>query len=394
MRGDKIQFRPHKFPPFLRLCLATVLLLPYILSCVSVPDIDRILQELPNDDRPPYILGENRPLTVSERKEELRKLEEQAEPTCLLDRHVKVMEFVSGRPLIGGNKVTLLQDGREIYTAMMSAMRNARDHINLETFIFKDDEIGNGFANLLLQKQAEGVQVNIIYDSLGSFKTSRKFFRRLEAAGIRVLEFNPISLTKPGRLLKIDHRDHRKMLVVDGSVAFTGGVNIVRIYAKVSGGPRKGELLEWRDASVRIEGPAVAEFQKLFLETWQREQGPPLPERRYFTPLSDAGDVLVRVIGSSPRQAGFGMAYFLYMSAIKYSRSYIHLTNAYFIPDPQMLDALKEAAGRGVEVKILGPGLSDTMLTFHASRYHYRGLLEAGVKIYERKAWCSIRRQQ
>ncbi|MEW6116470.1 MAG: cardiolipin synthase [Nitrospirota bacterium] len=369
---------------------ATVMLFLLLAAsgCATFPDAAELFDQLPESGDLPLIVGAQRPLSPHERRTALQRLREQAGPTDILERHTRVMELVSGRPLISGNKATLLKDGPAIFSAMKDAMRTASDHINLETFIFKDDRVGSEFADLMLEKQAEGVQVNVIYDGLGSLKTSSGFFERLRDAGVKTLEFNPVSLRNPLGLLRISHRDHRKILVVDGSVAFTGGVNIVDIYAKPSfvlGLGRTDETLKWRDTSVRVEGPAVAEFQKLFLGNWHQHNGPELAPRRYFPPLQPRGNALVRVIGSSPQMKGYGVAYLLYLSAIEHAASYIHITNSYFVPDRQMLTALKDAAARGVDVRLIVPGITDHMIAMYAGRYHYRDLLEAGIKIYERQ---------
>ena len=144
---------------------------------------------------------------------------------------------------------------------------------------------GRRFADLLLQKQSEGVQVNLIYDSLGCLNTPAAFFQRLRDGGIKTLEFNPVNPAKARRKWLLTHRDHRKILIVDGSVAFTGGVNISRVYSSssLSGEQHERKIQEaWRDTHVQIEGPAVAEFQKLFLDTWAREKGPELSKKRLF----------------------------------------------------------------------------------------------------------------
>jgi cardiolipin synthase len=209
----------------------------------------------------------------------LEGLKRGTQPTDLLERETAVMEALGGSPLIKGNRVSLLVDGQATYGAMFETVKSARDHINLETFIFEADETGKQLADLLVEKQSEGVQVNLIYDSVGSLGTPRSFFDRLRESGAKVLEFNPVSLTKGfwRHLLKWQptHRDHRKILIVDGKVAITGGVNISGVYSsKLSGGEDEDEgqeKLPWRDTDVRIEGPAVAEFQRLFLDTWQRE---------------------------------------------------------------------------------------------------------------------------
>jgi cardiolipin synthase len=196
----------------------------------------------------------------------MNRLKKQVGPTDILERHIPLVESIGGSPLVAGNKVTLPIDGPATYDAMFKAILYAKDHINLETFIFDDDEVGRRFADLLLQKQSEEVQVNLIYDSLGCLRTPAAFFQRLRDGGMKTLEFNPINPTKARGKWLLTQRDHRKILIVDGSVAFTGGVNISRVYSSssLSGGEHRKKIEEaWRDTHVQIEGPAVAEFQNL-----------------------------------------------------------------------------------------------------------------------------------
>ena len=204
-----------------------------------------------------------------------------------------VIESVSESPLTKGNKVTLLVDGAATYAAMFKAVENARDHINIETYTIEDieDETGRKFADLLLQKQAEGLQVNLIYDSLGSFTTPAAFFQRLRDGGIHVVEFNPQNPLKARGKWRLAKSDHRKILIVDGKVAITGGVNISQVYSSgpSGAGDEKEAQMPWRDTDVQIEGPAVAEFQKLFLDTWQRQKGATLSDRTLFPRYEGTG---------------------------------------------------------------------------------------------------------
>ena len=315
----------------------------------------------------------------------MERLKRQAGPTDILDRHIALIQSIGGSPLVAGNHATLLVDGPATYAAMLEAIQNATDHINLETYIFEDDDVGYRFADLLLQKQSEGVQVNLIYDSVGCMNTPAAFFQRLREGGVQTLEFNPINPMKVGKEGFLIHRDHRKILIVDGSVAFTGGVNISRVY---SGSSRSAEHRErkveeaWRDTHVQIEGPVVAEFQKLFLDTWARGKGPELSKRNYFPELKRKGRDLVSVVGSTPGQEN-RITYIMYVSAFVYAERFIHLTNAYFVPDEQTVEALTNAARRGVDVKLILPGTSDEGTAFHAGRSYYTELLESGVKLYE-----------
>ena len=214
----------------------------------------------------------------------MERLKQSVNPTDILERYTAVVESVTESPLTKGNKVTLLIDGPATYAAMFEAIRNAKDHINLETFIIEDDEIGGKFTDLLLKKQAEGVQVNIIYDSVGSITTPESFFKRLRDGGIQVVEFNPKNPFKaPGSWFLV-RQDHRKILIADGKVAIIGGINISNVYSSSLSRRKKvkGVPLTWRDTDIQIEGPAVTEVQKLFLETWQKQKGPTLAGHNYL----------------------------------------------------------------------------------------------------------------
>jgi len=316
----------------------------------------------------------------------MERLKQSVNPTDILERYTAVVESVTESPLTKGNKVTLLIDGPATYAAMFEAIRNAKDHINLETFILEDDEIGKKFTDLLLRKQAEGVQVNIIYDSMGSFTTSETFFKRLRDGGIHVVEFNPVSPLKGHLKWLMINPDHRKILIVDGKVAISGGINISKVYSgRLSGRKKvKGDPLPWRDTDVQIEGPAVAEFQKLFLDTWSKQEGPKLSERDYYPKMKEDGNALVRVVGSTPGSDN-RITFIMYVVAITFAEHSIHLTNAYFVPDKQILNAFADAARRGVDVKIILPATTDSQLVLNAARHNYSKLLKAGVKIYERR---------
>jgi cardiolipin synthase len=267
---------------------------------------------------------------------------------------------------------------------MFKALQKAKDHINLESYIIEDDETGRKFADLLLQKQAEGVQVNIIYDSVGSLKTPESFFKRLRDGGIQVVGFNPINPLKAREEWGLTHRDHRKILIADGKVAIIGGINISKVYSSSPLRWKQNEKapIRWRDTDIQIEGPAVVEFQKLFLDTWLKQKGPKLSERNYFPDLKEAGNALVRVVGSTPGETN-RIPFIVYVSAITFAEHSIHMTNSYFIPDDQIVKALTDAAERGVDVKIILPGTTDSQLALYAQRYYYSELLKSGVKLYE-----------
>ena len=357
-------------------------------SCTSLPRMEDYTPS--RAGTAPKIIGPKGELSPKVSKAIMERLKGQVEPTDMLDRYALLIEVISGGSLITGNKVTLLIDGPATYDAMLKAIRSAKDHINFETFILEDDEVGHRFADLLLQKQAEGVQVNLLYDSVGSMSTPTAFFQRLRDGGIQVREFNPINPSKMrGNKWLLSQRDHRKILIIDGRVAFTGGINISNLYSSSLSGrlsrEHEGDHVQhsWRDTDVQIEGPAVAEFQKLFLETWARQKGPE-SNRNYFPSLKQEGNDLMRVIGSTPGREN-RLTYMMYLSAFTYAENVIHLTTPYFVPDEQVIKALTHAAERGVDVKIILPGASDSVLVYYAGRSYYTQLLESGVKLYERR---------
>ena len=306
----------------------------------------------------------------------------------ILDKQIALEQEIVGSPLVLGNAVVLLQDGPATYEAMFAAIRKAKDHINVESYIVEDGEVGQKFADLLLERQAQGVQVNMIYDSAGAFGTPRAYFERLKNAGIQVLEFNPLNPLVAKKEWLPNNRDHRKLLVVDGRTAFLGGINISSVYSTGSAGrgsqapvdPKNG----WRDTDIQIDGPVVADFQRLFLKTWEKQRGSALAQRSYFPTLTAPGKEIVRAIGSTPDDP-YSLIYLTLVSAISHAEKSVHITNAYFVPDPQLKKALLDAAGRGVDVKLILPGHSDSAVVFHAGRSHYSELLAGGVKIYERK---------
>ena len=354
--------------------------------------LPRINPDMARRSAPPVqVEGASGPLSAAQSKAVIDRLKARGPDVTLLDRHLAFEEAVAGSPLTAGNKVELLIDGPETYRAMFDAIAKARDHINMETYILEDDEVGQRFAQALLARQRNGVQVNLMVDSVGAIGTPKAFFQRLTEAGIKVLEYNPVNPLVAKAGWDVNERNHRKLLVADGQVAILGGINISSVYSGSSGSamgrrgaPRAADALPWRDTDLRIEGPAVAELQKLFIDTWQKQKGEPLPKRAYFPALRASGAEVVRAIGSSPDEA-YSQIYATLISAIQHAQTEILLTNAYFVPDPQLLASLKDAAARGVDVKLMLPSRSDSWLVLHAGRRFYGELLQAGVKVYERR---------
>ena len=359
-------------------------------GCASLPEAERVrASELP---RAKTVAFDNArgPVSASTSSAIIKELKSESGNLAILQKHLAIEQAInSDSPLVLGNRLVLLQDGPATYQAMFAAMREATDHINLETYIFEDDAVGRKFADFLLERQAAGVQVNLIYDSVGCLGTPKAFFERLSAAGIQVLEFNPINpLAGNKKEWLLNNRDHRKLLVVDGRTAFIGGINISASY---SSGPfassaRKntGGSVGWRDTHLQIEGPVVAEFQKLFLDTWGKQNGQPLAQKKFFPKLDNQGTAIVRAIGSASADP-HSLIYLTLLSAIDHAEQNISVTNAYFVPDPQLLKSLTDAAQRGVDVKLVLPSRTDSWVVFHAGRAHYSPLLRAGVKIYERR---------
>ena len=357
-----------------------------LVGCSSLPTI--VPDPVQGFSPPVRLEGARGPLSPAQSKAILERLSSSGQPTDIFDRHLALEEAIVGSPLTTENEVVLLQNGPATYRAMLAAIVAARDHINMETYIFEDDEVGERFAQALIAKQQEGVQVNVIRDSVGTLATPAAFFERLSASGIRVLEFNPVNPLLARKGWALNQRDHRKLLIVDGRTAFLGGINVSNVYsggsfgraarARPDGGPA------WRDTDLQLQGPVVAELQKLFVATWEDQKGQPLSVKNYFPPPRSAGRQVVRAIGSSPEES-YSLIYATLLSAIGSAETSVHLTNAYFAPDPQLLAALESAAARGVDVALILPSETDSWLVFHAGRGYYERLLRAGVKLYERR---------
>ncbi len=375
-----------RFIKTLFLFLLTFTILGISGGCASLPNVSEKIDAAPNAQEPQQIVSARGLLSPKQSKAIMERLQRSTKSTDTLQRFNDLIESLTESPLTKGNKVTLLADGQAAYAAMFKAIESARDHINLETFIIDADDVGRQFSDLLLKKQAEGVQVNLIYDSVGSYANPAPFFQRLRDGGIKVVEFNPVNPFKAHGNWLLAHLDHRKILIVDGKIAITGGINISSVYSSKLSGRAEGEgaPLPWRDTDVQIEGPAVAEFQKLFIDTWSKQNGPKLSERNYYPKMKENGNALVRVVGSTPG-ADNRITFIMYVAAIMFAEHSIHLTNAYFIPDDQVLTAFTDAAKRGVDVKIILPETTDSSLALHAAQYNYSELLDAGVKIYERR---------
>lgn len=281
----------------------------------------------------------------------------------------------AGAPLLGGNSVRILKDAAENYPAWMKAMESAQQRIHFESYIIYDDEIGQQFVDLLVKKARQGVRIRLIYDWLGAIgKTLPKLWWKLRDAGVEVRAFNRPQFESPFGWLS---RDHRKMIAVDGRVAFVTGLCIGR---KWVGDPNRG-IAPWRDTGVEIRGPAVADIERAFAEMWKlmgtaiREEELPVRED-----LSFEGKTKVRVVASTPNTAAL---YRLDQLIAAAARRSLWLTDAYFIGTTSYIHALRAAAKDNVDVRLLVPAASDIRLIGPLSRAMYRPLLEAGVRVFE-----------
>jgi cardiolipin synthase len=375
---------------------AFILAVAASLAACAVPDADESIEKSAAEPKP-VIQGADGPLTPAASAALITSSGSGAEGSPILQQHLKVEEAVAGSPLTADNAVEVLRDGDQTFAAIGRAISEARETLNLEYYTIEDVTLktpdGNGrlLAEMLVAKLQQGVAVNIIYDSYGSSDTPSAFFDRLKKAGANLLSFHPID-PNPANVIDGNDRDHRKILVADGRIAVIGGVNLSKSYESKSPGsddensgaedPKTGLPAHWRDTSVRIEGPAVGEIQKLFFTHWNAEGGEKIDETRYFPKPQVKGSHIVRIIGSTPEQE-IARYYVTLVSALRSARSKIWISNAYFVPTPEEVEALIAAAKRGVDVRLMVPEKSDSPPAVEAARSHYSDLLEAGVRIYE-----------
>jgi cardiolipin synthase A/B len=306
----------------------------------------------------------------------------------LLERHLATMQAVSDTPLITGNRVKLLVDGPRAYAAMFAAIAASKQHVNIEMYIFDEAHQGEqALTDLLVERATRGVAINVMYDAVGSAATAPRVFEKLRAAGINLCAFNPLD-PATNRTGSFVQRDHRKIVVVDAQQAFTGGINFSATYTSSSRFSRTRVVDArkdgWRDTQIQVQGPAVLEMQRLFLQSWAKQKCPEMAPVNYLPAPLEAGSTLLRINASSVDQHR-NATYIDALSAVTFAVKSIDLTMAYFSPDSQLEDALRAAARRGVKVRLLLPGLSDFGGILHAGRAHYGRLLKDGITIYEER---------
>jgi len=285
------------------------------------------------------------------------------------------MGVLLGPGIVPGNKVTELQNGKEIFPAMLQAISGAQKTITFETYIYWSGEIGQKFAKALEERARAGVAVKVMIDWAGSIKMEDAMLQGMKDAGIDVQQYRPLKWYNLGRL---NNRTHRKLLVVDGKVGFTGGVGIADQWDGDAQDPD-----HWRDLHFRIEGPVVAQVQAAFNDNWIKITGVVLNGVDYFPPLERAGDMDAHMFVASPAGGSESM-HLMYLMAIAAAENTIDLQAAYFVPDDLMMKALLAARLRGVKVRVLLPGKHiDSETVRLASKAHWGELLLGGIEIYE-----------
>lgn len=287
----------------------------------------------------------------------------------------RAMGVLLGPAILRGNRFEALLNGDRIFPAMLTAIRDATKTITFESYIYWSDAIGKAFAEALAERARAGVKVHVLLDWVGSNKMDPTHLAVMEVAGVEVRKFH-----KPDwySLARMNNRTHRKVLVVDGKVGFTGGVGIAGLWTGNAQDPQ-----HWRDTHFRAEGPVVAQMQAVFLDNWIKATGAVLHGDDYFPALREAGDEAAQMFSSSP-SGGSDSMHLMYLLAISAAHHSIHLSSAYFVPDALSTRALVDALERGVKVTIIVPGKhSDAAIVRRASRARWGALLAAGAEIHE-----------
>ncbi len=330
---------------------------------------------------------------------------------ALLQRQLGALAAQGEQNLYRGNSARLLVDGPQTFAAMKAAIAAARERVLVEFYIVEDAGVAAEVGELLKRKAAEGVHVSLLYDSVGSIGTAKAFFDSLQAGGVAVCAFNPVNpLERPGSWGLLQ-RNHRKMLAVDSEVAFTGGINLSNVYAQGSLSKLRGssgaarldsgtqatqqtdpqadptadataDAQGWRDTQIELRGPVVTAMAVLFRQTWQSQRCPGVLPAGPTASLPAPGQRIVKLVAGDPQQ-GINPTYSTLIAGIESAQRSVHLTMAYFAPGPDLVQALCDAARRGVDVSLVLPGRSDVTMVLNAARSYYAELLQAGVQIHE-----------
>ena len=284
-----------------------------------------------------------------------------------------------GIPVTGNNRVKLLMSGQEKFADLFSAIRQARHHIHLEYFNFRNDSIGEALFDLLAEKAAEGVEVRAMFDAFGNWSNNKplrnKHLKAIRKRGIEIVKFDPITFPYVNHVL---HRDHRKIVVIDGQTGYTGGMNVADYY--LNGLPKIGQ---WHDMHVRIEGDAVRYLQGIFLTMWNRETGQHVGGPEYFADIDIPDEIAeeVAIVDRVPRETPRSISH-AYAAAIDSAKQVIRIINPYFVPTKSIRRALKNALKRNVRVEIMIPSVSDVPFTPEAALYFVHKLMKRGARIY------------
>ncbi len=360
-------------------------------ACAHIPTVsEHELRQEASGSQQIRVYGTRGPLSVRQARRVIARVSAQAPDAGAFDRQLAIEQVIAESPLYAGNSVRVLQDGVQTFPAMFAVMQGARRFLYLEYYTLQDVQSGKQkLSDVLAAKARAGVRVGVIYDAVGSLGTPAAFFSGLHAAGVQFVQYNPINPLKAP--LSLNQRDHRKILIADDEVAIVGGVNLSTTYesapplAHALGGKKESPQAPhpvWHDVDLQIRGPAVRQLSRLFGQHWREQKGPPLPPETAFSGPPQGKEV-VRVIGSSAVKLATRY-YVSVLTAIHSAQSSIWMTAAYFVPTRQELRALRAAARRGVDVRILLPSHSDVGATLAVQRSYYPQLLAAGIKVYER----------
>ncbi len=287
----------------------------------------------------------------------------------------RALSSLLGPPIVGGNKVDTLLNGDQIFPAMLAAIRSATTTITFETYIYWSGAIGQEFVDALAERAAAGVRVHVLLDWVGSVKMEDSLLHAMERGGVEVRRFHEPHWSNWD---KLNNRTHRKLLIIDGRVGFTGGVGIADQWRGQARNPD-----EWRDSHFRVEGPVVAQMQAVFLDNWMRATGKVLHGEAYFPEIKPVGQLAAQMFSSSPSGGSESMQ-LMYLLSITAARRTVDLANSYFVPDELTIKTLIDAARRGVKVRVLTPsGHIDSEVVRKASRGSWGPMLEAGIEFAE-----------
>jgi cardiolipin synthase len=309
-------------------------------------------------------------------KRKILKDEDEEEEEYAKKRVISLLLNTGMFPFTSNNKIDVYVDGNEKFDNLLMDIKEAKNHIHLEYFIIKDSEIGRKIKNLLIEKVKEGVKVRILYDDVGCWRFwfHRKFFNEMKKNGIEIMPFLPAKFPVIGG--KLNYRNHRKIVVIDGKIGYTGGVNIGDEYLG-----RNKKFGYWRDTHIRIKGTSVYMLQMIFLIDWYYTTRDAIDLKEYFPKMNYCGESMVQVVASGP-DSDWEAIHYAYFSAICQAKKNIYIETPYFIPDESLLIALKSAALSGVDVRIIFPKIADHKMVNNASYSYFDDILRSGGKVY------------